>query len=353
MTTDPNAIRIRNRLTNPYELCGMLGLLDGHQRQSGGVMIRCPAHAEKTPSCSVTVGPDGTVRARCFGCQWTADALGLVGMARGLTGFGDVLREAAALAGVELEDRDQDRNGRAASDRDAPSQAPVRPVEAVSEDARTYPPADELRAFWRSLVRLVDAPEAAGMIQITRGIPVAEVDAAGVARAMPEGAPVDLPSWATFRRRSWLDTSHRVVLPAFDATGTMRSVRAWRVRTGEGYDDTPKRLPPSGHKAAGLVLANRVARAALASEKRTPLRWVFAEGEPDFLVWSCRSPGDAVVGIVSGGWTEDHAKRIAFGSTVVIRTHRDKAGDKYAAEIVASLKGRVRVMRGGQDEQAA
>ena len=341
--SDPNAIRIRDRLTDPLELVGLLGLLDGSQRQSGGVMIRCPNHAEKTPSCSVTRGPDGTVRAKCFGCEWSADALGLIETAMGLTTFADVLREGALLAGIELEDT------RAPQPRPLAAATRRQPERAEAPPDRDYPPPKELDAFWGILVPLVRAPEAAGMLQVTRGIPVAEVDAAGVARALPETHRAPLPQWARYRGRDWYETTHRVVLPAFDAAGAMRSVRAWRV----AEDEAPKRLPPSGCKAAGLVLANRVAREALAADKRIPRRWVFAEGEPDFLVWSIRSPGDAVIGIVSGGWTADHAKRVAYGSTAVIRTHHDEAGERYAAEIVGSLGGRVRVLRGGRDEQAA
>jgi DNA primase len=70
-------------------------------QQGGGLLILCPAHEEKTPSCSVTVGPDGTVRACCFSCGFTGDALHLVALARKLnirTNFRSVLFEAAALA---------------------------------------------------------------------------------------------------------------------------------------------------------------------------------------------------------------------------------------------------------------
>lgn len=349
MSADPNAIRIRNRLTDPATLVSMLGLGEGAKRQSGGIMIRCPNHTEKTASCSVTVGPDGTVRVKCHGCQWSADALGLIGVARGLSTFADVLAEGASLAGLELEDTRNARPGMV--------NAQPRPVpDALPVAERPYPAPQELRAFWDALVAISSDDETGGMLQVRRGLDVALLSAMGAGRCIPEeGGP--LPRWARFkgdsdRSRDWRETTHRLILPAFDAAGVMRSVRAWRVRSGGEYDSTPKRLPPSGLKATGLVLANRVAQQALAADKRIPLRWVFAEGEPDFLVWSCLAPRDAVIGIVSGGWTPEHAKRVAYGSLAVIRTHHDKAGDKYAAEIVSSLGGRVRVMRGGRDEAA-
>ena len=78
-----DADRIRYALNDARALCDALGLLEGHigrgwSKQAGGVMVRCPWHDEKSPSCSVTRGPDGTVRVRCFGCGATGDALTLI-----------------------------------------------------------------------------------------------------------------------------------------------------------------------------------------------------------------------------------------------------------------------------------
>jgi len=106
MNTRPdNAARLRRALANVHRLCDALGLLKGSKRQPrGGLHVLCPWHEERTPSCSVTLGEDGTIRAHCFGCGQSGDALSLIAAARGLdikTQFGAVIEQAAEIAGTE------------------------------------------------------------------------------------------------------------------------------------------------------------------------------------------------------------------------------------------------------------
>lgn len=104
-----DAARIREALTDPLALCDALELtgdgrgrtwfVDGRNR----IRIRCPWHDERTGSCGVSLGPDGTIRVRCFGCGATGDALSLVAVAHQLDvrrDFQQVLSIAAAVAGV-------------------------------------------------------------------------------------------------------------------------------------------------------------------------------------------------------------------------------------------------------------
>jgi len=128
-------------------------------------------------------------------------------------------------------------------------------------------------------------------------------------------------------------------------------VRAIRI---EGDEDSPKRLPPAGHRAAGLVLADPLARLVLAGEARASWpakpRIIVCEGEPDFLTWASRfSDADeaapAVLGVLSGAWTLDHAAKIPDGGHVLIDTDHDQAGDKYAAAVASSLEARCTVTR--------
>jgi hypothetical protein len=121
----------------------------------------------------------------------------------------------------------------------------------------------------------------------------------------------------------------------------MRSVRAWQVHKVEG----PKRLPPAGFKAAGLVLANPPALRWLL-EPGPPIALVITEGEPDHLAAVQATPSEPVIGIGSGSWTQAFADRVPIGSTVAIQTHHDPAGDRYAAEITKTLAKRARVKRG-------
>jgi DNA primase len=97
---------VRRALNDPWRLCEALGLTEGAERQRAGLSIRCPWHPDQGPSCSVTRGPDGTVRVHCFGCGHTGDALSLIAAVRGLKlegdDFGAVLREGANIAGIRL-----------------------------------------------------------------------------------------------------------------------------------------------------------------------------------------------------------------------------------------------------------
>jgi DNA primase len=95
---------VKRALDDPRALCDRLGLAQGARRQRGGVMVLCPWHAERTPSCSVRVAEDGTVAVRCHACGASGDALSLVAAARGLDvrrDFPQVLAEAAKVAGIE------------------------------------------------------------------------------------------------------------------------------------------------------------------------------------------------------------------------------------------------------------
>ena len=108
-----DATAIRRAITDPAKLCGALGLAKGVKRQARGVTVLCPFHREKSPSCSVTLGDDGTIRVHCFGCDVSGDALSLVAAVRGLdikSDFSLVLDEAAQIAGIHVQRRE--RGGR-------------------------------------------------------------------------------------------------------------------------------------------------------------------------------------------------------------------------------------------------
>jgi len=187
----------------------------------------------------------------------------------------------------------------------------------------------------------------------SRGLDPIDVAVRDLALALPKSCE-SLPPWARFRGRPWTETGHRLVLPVFDASGTVRSVRAWRVSDG----DTPKRLPPSGHKAGGLVLLDSMGREAFRaggwpSFSSSPPRFAIVEGELDFLTWAVRtplnqSPAHAVVGIPgAGSWAPEIAAAIPDGAAIAVRTHHDLAGNDYAATIAASLQTRCQLLRGG------
>jgi hypothetical protein len=334
MTRPDYAAEIRRTLVNPRAVCDRLGLLKGAQTQTGhGVTIVCPAHGERTPSCSVTIGRDGTLRFRCFGCSATGDVLTLIATVHDLdlrSDFKAVLLEAAELAGLgqiveELNDR---------------KPYEPRPLPELPEPGpeRDYPPLAEVEALW-ALAGPVASDPASGGHLVGRGLDARAVDSLGLLRAIPTGAT--LPSWARYRGHSWADSGHRMIARVFDSTGAFRSVRAWRVEK----DAPAKRLPPAGHKATGLVMANRLGLEILSGKRAVPSVVVIAEGEPDHTTAATAWPRLAVFGITSGSWSDDFAKRIPLGSEVIVRTHNDTAGDKYASEIVKSVKTRAVVRR--------
>jgi hypothetical protein len=185
------------------------------------------------------------------------------------------------------------------------------------------------------------------------------IEARDLARVLPV---TPLPSWAFSKGGTWDETGHMIVLPAFNANGERASVRAMRVRDGA----SPKRLPPAGFTCKGLVLANEhgvelladsaereaihefeggLSRidARLETQRRT-VRWPtinLAEGEPDFLLDALLEPGLPVLGLWSGSWTLDIAARVPNAPTFVVSTDQDERGDKYAREVLETLKGRV------------
>jgi DNA primase len=336
----PNrAPEIKHALTDVTRVLdglGMLGQGKQRQKQAGGWIILCPWHAENTPSCSVRL-VDGVILAKCHGCDAGGDVLSLVAVARGLsTGrdFRQVLVEAARLGGLwqivdELEGRGE-----------APAPRPIaRTTPAQEAPVRDYPPSGEVEALWARSGPADEDPAVSEYLW-SRGLNPVLVDTVDLGRAVPaDGA---MPRWARCRFGDWREAGYRIVVPMYDANGDLRSVRGWRVTDGEG----PKRLPPFGHKASELVMADAWALAWLRGE-RQPERVVVVEGEPDWMTWSTHlnDPHTATIGIVSGSWHEALARKFPVGCRVDVRTDHDDAGDRYASEVEKSLRRRCFVHR--------
>lgn len=334
MTTDA-ATEIRNTLTDPVALCRRLDLLKDSKHQATGVLICCPAHGEKNPSCSVTRGPDGTIRCKCFGCDFAGDALALIAVVHGLstTGseFRDVLRAGAELAGLHwLVD---ELSGQRARQVERPPPKPAPDPVASPE----YPDTVELVELWETSTSVADDPTVSGYL-VGRALDPDVIATRSLARVIGDGTKLAL--WGSYQRRSWRHTGHTMVLPVWDHQGAMRSVRACRVTTG----DSPKRLPPAGRKAAELVLANHQAVAILRGTAKQPQQILFVEGEPDFLTMATRTDFP-VFGVLSGAWTQEFAMRIPKGSDVILMTHADDAGERYAQMIAVTLSRKCQVWR--------
>ena len=330
-----DAVReIKRALSDPRDVCGKLGLLGGPRSwaaQAGGVVIRCPLHDDRSPSCSVQER-GGALLWKCFPCDRGGDVLTLVAAIHGLTLDGDDFRQvlivAAELAGLHGLVADLEVAG---EKRARPRR--IDPPEPVAEPDRDYPPIAEIDALCVA-TRPLDADGIAWAT--SRGLEAERLD--GLARSLP--AEGDLPRWASYRGQSWRETGHRVVVPVFDADGVRRSVRAIRVVDGE----SPKRLPPGGHKAAGLVMACDLAIGMLRGSF-APSRVLIVEGEPDFLTAATLQLPDiyARIGITSGAWSAAFAAKVPPTAKVFLGTHDDAAGEKYAKAIAATLPTQTRL----------
>jgi hypothetical protein len=217
-------------------------------------------------------------------------------------------------------------------------QATPRPRPLAAPPAPTLPPPAEVAALWASC-RPVTEDEDVVLHLESRAIDPGMVDLRDLARVLPRGA--ERPRWA----RHW-SPAHRLILPAYRHDGALASVRARSIAPpGPGA----KVLLPVGYTDAGTVLACPLAREILETGRwpvgLDALPVVVTEGEPDFLT-AAASVSDAneappvILGVFTSAWSQAHADRIPDGAHVIVRTHEDLAGDRYAAAIYATLEDR-------------
>lgn len=333
----------------PFATCDLLGLK--YRKEGRTAFLCCPWHAERTPSCTITIGPKGTIRAHCFGCSQTWDVHALVAQVHGLdlrgSAFKELLiRESEILTRWDLVEQ---LEGKRPEPRPVAQPTPPR-MEIEPEPERPLPDRDEVLDFIASCVLTTEEETVSHYLRGRHFDPQA-VDVRGLAYAIPENIG-HLPEWARYKGQTWVETGHWLIVPVFSATGSLVSVRGWRVVPGE----TPKRLPPAGCGVRETILADALGQEVLKVGKwpdwvTTKPSVAICEGEPDWLMSATQTPlhqcpTRAVLGIFSGSWCDKIAKRIPDGTKVVIWTDLDAAGEKYAAKINESLYKRCEVSRG-------
>lgn len=229
-------------------------------------------------------------------------------------------------------------------------------TEPPASPARSHPPIAEVCALWSACRAATEDPEVCSWIE-SRGLDPQRVVDLDLVRALPRDS--ERPWWAWCRGRAWAEGGWRAVVALVDAHGQVASVRARHVSGG-----APKSVAPAGYSVTGLLAAEPLARQLLARAAlpewwppSVPLRVVVAEGEPDWLAWATRwseavECAPAVFGIEVGAWTAAIAARIPIGTRVIVRTHHDGPGERYAKTIAATLAGRAEVLRGGANEAA-
>jgi len=284
----------------------------------------CPIHGGQNPTSFGLDVRGGMLVGSCHSCGWGGDVISLVGAMEGLDRFGDVVRRAAEILGVDFEERSDVH------------QAPPPP-----EPPRPYPDAGEVASVWLSCPAGEYSPEATSYLE-GRGFDVQTLRELDVVRELPAG--VRLPVWARIRGRSWWEAGYRLVTACHDCHGVMRSVRAWR--TISDGEDLPKRLAPSGKRVSGLVLANHRAVLLLRVPEYLvdlgdPITVRVCEGEPSMLALCSAFRADPVLAVTSAtAWPDEVGERIPSGARVIVYPDGDAAGAKLIDAVAASMGAR-------------
>ena len=73
---NPEPEELKRRLTDAEGILSQLKI--PFIKEAQGYKIKCPVHEEKTPSCSIKLGSDGTLSIKCFGCGFGGNVLHLI-----------------------------------------------------------------------------------------------------------------------------------------------------------------------------------------------------------------------------------------------------------------------------------
>ena len=340
------AAEIKRAYSDPRRVCEDLGLTREGPRtfakQARGLIVRCPVHADRTPSCSVQ-NRDGVLLWNCMGCGAHGDALDLIAAVRGLSvanDFRGVLVEAATLAGLwQIVDELQGRSPRTA--RRAPAAAPAPPPVEPAIDAGRF---DEIASALLDACPLEPTAPATRYL-VGRGF-LEEARVAGFGALPPPGpeqdavvaslvgqfGPSDLALAGLLRdgRLAW--PWHLLILPWRSLDGTISTLQRRRVVSDCGPPPYvfPRALRPAEPFGADVF------RAA-----GTDLPVAFVEGALDVLALRTiiRGRSSHVVLGVPGvatwrpTWTE-----YARGRRVVLAFDADEAGDRAAAARATELR---------------
>lgn len=330
---------LKRALVNPTALVAALVVKRAVRQHGGGLTIPCPSHSDDTPSCSVTLGPDRTIRVHCFGaCGLDGDAFTLIAAVRGLDvrrDFPAVLDIAASIAGEPIT-------------YEAPSTRPslrprITPTTNELDDA-TFA---ALLAPLLHLGRLDEGPIAKDVaLYLARRSILAEAIVDGWA-ALPSddeaqrswtkmlddvfGAAVAIRSRLVVledSRLGFVHAANRLVIPWRDLDGRVYTVQRRRLDDGR-----PKYVFPRGRSPRFPYGAERLAHA------RPTTAIVFCEGAVDVLARRVLdASADRVVLGVPGvdGWRSEWAS-LARGRSAFIATDADDAGERVVATWGADL----------------
>lgn len=227
----------------------------------------------------------------------------------------------------------------------------------------------EVRKVWKSCYLLLDdSPESkqAREYLAFRGFSpeqIANLEDSNAARVLSSFTPCK--SWMSFRGKSWYGLGAYLVLPCFDLAGNLVSLKARPVDLGapkpKPGEREVKSLSPKARDGvkpvSNCVFSNDVGLLTLRRNNSE----LDAEHFQDWLPSNCDvciNEGDIdylsrvslyrdshtntpiIYGIWAGAWSQSFGDLIPDNSTVSVRTHLDKAGDKYFAAIAKTLAPR-------------
>lgn len=306
---------IRAALSNPIQVAALLGL--PAKLYGSGALVRCPAHADNGPSCSLSVGPDSTLRVRCFGCGLKGDLFHLIAAARGLdlaTQFRDVLTFANGLLGVDAPEVIRaSRAPRAIVDRAALVRVAHAVLSAGPLDGSVHVRDVELYLARRGVLRVARS-EGWGAVLPATG----DVVRRRVGDGAAEASGLYLPSLddLTF-------AGVALAIPWRSPGGDIQALQRRFFPSGEyGFSrDAPALWPYGAHWTA---------------EPDQPVAVV--EGAVDALVYRA-TYGVRALGLPGvGAWSEAWAE-LFRGRVVLAATDADRAGDIAAEHLAERLRG--------------
>lgn len=327
---DARELRWESKAADPIALCKELGIDRPFKRQPGGLIVCCPAHNEKDPSCSVSRGADGTLRVKCFSCGFSADAVGLVQKVHGLD-FQEALRELARMCG-RWDMLDDSLPRRPAPPRPPPPEPelPALPDERFHEIAsalleRCPLMADEeTRTYVESRGVLVDACNAGcAALPAIRGGLLAELRASF--------GDEDLERAGLFKKGRFMFPMHRLIIPWRNRDGRIQTIQRRRL-TGE----EPKYVFASGRQATEPFGSERFdeTMAAFGGDAEV----IVCEGTLDALARRrfVRQDGECAVVLAVPSVSTVLGPAVAElvkGRNVVLSFDRDEPGDMGAAAL--------------------
>ncbi len=323
----------RVRHHKPKRVVRLLGLAEGPRGRSFACPV-CGAERRGSGDKRFAAGYSSEGRRwSCYRCNAHGDAADLVAAIEGCEPGSPQARERWASLGLLSEEQQHGRSeGRSPRRRSAPDEPPPK--------GPRYPPG--AGEHWRQGTKPVTTSNTVSGYLEGRGIDPAVVARLNLARAPgPPQAPI--PPWLP-TPAGW-----PLLFARYDAAGSIVSLQGRRV---EGVG--PKTCAPKGnsYSTSGTVFACPRGVALLQSG-----RWpdgaaravLVVEGEIDLVTMACHYASDAdrpaVLAITQGAWTRDLARRIPVGSVVLLGTDAGPEGDRYAAEIKATLGRRHAVHR--------